>query len=522
VFLIVFEETRLEDDRTRLQLIAALLAQGEFHTAETELSTVTSPALRVEGWRLLSRTHASVENWSGARAAIEIALRGSPASRSLRLERAAIMDQEGFAYEALVELERLASEAEDSPQLLAHLARALQLAGRIAEAEAKLESGLRRWPTHVQLHTLLARLRWQRGCADRSTLWLEQAISQFPGELQLRLVAADLLRNIGSLEKALVLLQGGLRIAPESAGFLTSIGVVLDGLERPLDALPYLRRAAARAPSSVPVKRNLIPTLLRVAEPREALAICDDLLEQAPDDQQLIAYRATALRMLGDAQYAALHDYDRLVRVYRPAPPGRFSSIADFNRAFAREALRLHTADHRPLDQSLRGGTQTDRNLPRDNPVFASFFEMIDAPIGDYISHLSESSAHPTDRRKSDAYRIAGSWSVRLEPGGFHLNHVHPKGWLSSAYYIEIPDTIGTREGDRSGWLKFGEPGATTPGCGANHFVRPEPGMLVLFPSYIWHGTVPFHDGGRRLTAAFDVVPTAASEYSGSAGHAVR
>jgi hypothetical protein len=43
--------------------------------------------------------------------------------------------------------------------------------------------------------------------------------------------------------------------------------------------------------------------------------------------------------------------------------------------------------------------------------------------------------------------------------------------------------------------------------CPADHFIRPQPGMLVLFPSYLWHGTVPFETGGRRLTAAFDVVP---------------
>ena len=44
-------------------------------------------------------------------------------------------------------------------------------------------------------------------------------------------------------------------------------------------------------------------------------------------------------------------------------------------------------------------------------------------------------------------------------------------------------------------------------GCAPEHFVEPKPGMLALFPSYFWHGTVPFEDGGRRLTAAFDVVP---------------
>ena len=37
----------------------------------------------------------------------------------------------------------------------------------------------------------------------------------------------------------------------------------------------------------------------------------------------------------------------------------------------------------------------------------------------------------------------------------------------------------------------------------------PEPGLLVLFPSYMWHGTVPFHDTAARTTIAFDVIPKA-------------
>ena len=61
--------------------------------------------------------------------------------------------------------------------------------------------------------------------------------------------------------------------------------------------------------------------------------------------------------------------------------------------------------------------------------------------------------------------------------------------------------------GSRAGWLKFGEPGMPVEDCLPEHFVEPKPGMLVLFPSYFWHGTVPFEDGGRRLTAAFDAVP---------------
>ena len=62
--------------------------------------------------------------------------------------------------------------------------------------------------------------------------------------------------------------------------------------------------------------------------------------------------------------------------------------------------------------------------------------------------------------------------------------------------------------GGREGWLKFGEPAfATRPILPAQHFVRPEPGLLALFPSYMWHGTVPFRTDESRLTIAFDVLP---------------
>jgi hypothetical protein len=37
--------------------------------------------------------------------------------------------------------------------------------------------------------------------------------------------------------------------------------------------------------------------------------------------------------------------------------------------------------------------------------------------------------------------------------------------------------------------------------------VRPDPGKLILFPSYFYHGTIPFEDHRYRTTIAFDVVP---------------
>ncbi|MEO8925573.1 MAG: putative 2OG-Fe(II) oxygenase [Caulobacteraceae bacterium] len=47
----------------------------------------------------------------------------------------------------------------------------------------------------------------------------------------------------------------------------------------------------------------------------------------------------------------------------------------------------------------------------------------------------------------------------------------------------------------------------TQPPLPPEHFVKPEPGLLVLFPSYMWHGTVQFSGDQPRLTIAFDVAP---------------
>jgi hypothetical protein len=80
-------------------------------------------------------------------------------------------------------------------------------------------------------------------------------------------------------------------------------------------------------------------------------------------------------------------------------------------------------------------------------------------------------------------------------------------GWISSAYYVSLPDALED-QARRQGWLKFGESHLELGGDDRpEHFVKPEVGYLVLFPSYFWHGTVPFESKADRLTIAFDVVP---------------
>jgi uncharacterized protein (TIGR02466 family) len=175
----------------------------------------------------------------------------------------------------------------------------------------------------------------------------------------------------------------------------------------------------------------------------------------------------------------------------------------------ADELRKLHIAKGEYVDQSVRGGTQTDGPLlSRISPVIRHLRQAIVGAVETFIAELPGPDArHPLlSRRRDRRVRFAGSWSVRLRSGGRHVNHVHPQGWISSALYVVLPERTADDSKD-AGWFTIGQPQDEL-GVDLDPLrkIEPKPGQLVLFPSWMWHGTVPFA-AGERLTVAFDVRP---------------
>jgi hypothetical protein len=237
------------------------------------------------------------------------------------------------------------------------------------------------------------------------------------------------------------------------------------------------------------------------------LVTADEWLLRMPFNQLAIAYRATALRMLRDPRGDAFRDYETLVRPLDIDVPDGWTDLDSYLGDFSAALQTMHPFEAHPLGQSIRGGSQTMENLMASpDPAVRAFFQAIDGPIRRYMADLG-SGDDPLRARNHGAYAIKGCWSVWLKPGGFHVDHVHPQGWISSACYVATPKVIEDSE-QREGWIRFGQPPVQPPGgLLAEHFVQPRPGRLVLFPAWMWHGTVLFSSDERRLTVAFDVLP---------------
>jgi len=358
-------------------------------------------------------------------------------------------------------------------------------------------------PTNFTLRAL-AQTYWMSGDnAAFDALLTESALLP-----ELVITSADILRQSGKPRVALEALANIREtVALPAEAWVVSAGANID-LNEAEAAETQAKECLENYPDDRLIRGNLLTALLMQGKADEAMPYIQAMREAEPNGQHWIAYEATALRLMGSERYGQIVDLERFVRPYALPVPEGFESIDEFNAALLKALEPWHQYETHPLDQSLRDGSQTPRDLTTiDDPVIQAFYRALDIPIRQYMTDVGSGDDHPLTARNTGDYRITGAWSVKLKGGGWHVNHVHPEGWISSAYYVSVPAETASAK-DRAGWIKFAEPPfETTPATPPEKWIAPSAGTLVLFPSFLWHGTEAIHDGSVRVTAPFDAVP---------------
>jgi Flp pilus assembly protein TadD len=496
-------------DAVRVNIVHCLMECGELAEAEQEARAYVAKAPSAETWTLLGQVQRSQERHEDAVASAAEALKYQPRMRALHLNYANALDRAGRGREALEVYEKLAKQELDSAELALSLARAQFTESKKKEAEEVLEQGVGKWPTSLQLHTALARVRALRGEGEKATAFAEAEIERRPDDIPLRLAAADALHRGKHHQRALQILADALKVAPNSAPVLTAFGIILDELDRPLDGLKALRHAADGMDDARNAQRNLLSTLVRAGQPQEALDIARALRAEDPDEQYLIAIEALALRRLGDDAYKRFNDFERYVRCYNVEAPSGYFTVHNFNATLADVLRRQHRIGAHPFDQVLHNGSQTGRNLlALKEPVLSVFMKAVDASVREYISRLPAGENDPVGRRKQERYRYENLSSVRLLNEGHLPNQVHDRGWITGVYVAAYSPSEQKRF-PRAGQIMLGAPNRPVIQCGPEQWIEPREGLLVLFPSYIWHGVAPI-EGAELLTLTFDVMPVQA------------
>lgn len=409
------------------------------------------------------------------------------------------------ACDAYAEADRLGMSG---AQFHANWAAAALEAGRVEHADELYGKALAEDPTHREALKALTRLAIEYRGGEGAFAHYEKAARERPAQPKSWLDWAMALIMNRQTEEAKAVAERGLAANPDNRELLTvrsyAGGLVGDAPA----ALVELEALLVARPGDPALASAIPPIALRAGRPERAAELLERQVNANPGDQVSWSLLSLAWRLVGDPREDWLCAYDRLVMVTTVPSADGSRNPEDYAAEMAAVLDPLHVTRAAPGDQTLRGGTQTSGPLfARPDPAIQQFRDAVRMAAERAVAELPDDPTHPFLSRKSPHFGFSGSWSVRLAAGGHHVSHVHPQGWMSSAYYARLPAGDDQARRGHEGWIQFGVPpehlGLSLP---PRRIVEPGPGKLVLFPSYMWHGTIPF-GSGDRLTAAFDYQP---------------
>jgi len=466
-------------------------------------------------------------------------------AQALRL-RGILARQRGEIALSMQLLEEAARIAAVDPEPLCELALSRITAGDYDAAERALRDAIARDAESLKAQANLGALLQHRGHVAEAIDCYRRVLVLDAADLETRCNLANALGEAGRADEALAEADAALEIAPGHPILLATKGAVLVGAgdygraipvladavaENPADDMAWtnlahaqlrlgqragaaasLRRAADANPDNARAVSDLVNLLAADGGGDEALGLAGHFLERHPGERLVVAAYGYALHEVGRREAARrIFDYRNLVRPIDVEPPPGFDDLQSFNAALAERIRADRSLQPDPAGKATRGGQQTGELNLLGDPVSAALKALIDTAVTGVSAELSAGyGGHPAMAFRSAKWTLR-PWGVILEAGGAQAPHMHPIGWLSGVYYVELPQDMDEGAG-HGGWLEFGAPPeryvlATVP---ETHVVQPAEGRLVLFPSYFYHRTLPFMSGGSRVCIAFDVIPAIA------------
>lgn len=444
-----------------------------------------------------------------AEATYQAVLDAAPGHAGARFNLGVLFEISGRFPEAEACFRRILSQEPDHAEALFHVANIMKARGRLAEALTHYDLALKADPRHAGAATNRGAVLQEQGKPLEARAAYHQALEIDTDNIDARYNLGTLLQETGHPEDAIQEYRAVMALAPEHAGAQVNIAYALRELGQLEEALAATRDALRLAPDYDKAQVNLGDLLLQMGRPDAAVAETAKYLETHPGNPSALAFQAIALNEAGDDDAVRkLYDFNRLLRPAEISPPDGFASVTDFNAALAQHVRGHPSLAYAPASHATRKGRHSGELTIEPKGPITGLEQLIMAAVEAYRKDLPEDPNHPFLAQRPRGLSLS-IWGVVMEDRGHQVAHIHPAAWLSGVYYPEIPDVVRDDDPEQQGWIEFGRPPADfhTTKEPLTTRIRPREGLILLFPSYMYHETVPFRAPVERMSIAFDVMP---------------
>ncbi len=377
----------------------------------------------------------------------------------------AVRQAQGRIDEAVASY-RTALAIAPSARVLLSLASALRAQGRLSDAEARLREAVALDPAYADAHNNLGETRWDQGRVD-------EALASYRAALAIDADHAEANYNLGTLLY--------------DAGQLS-------------DAIACFERSRLRD-----WQERRLYCLYKTGRHDEFRAALAPLLAARPHRSPFLA----TLSAHHAANFGEADAYDFCRAPLDFVHHARLAGLAEPGSALVAELLR--DVEHAEIAERKQGrlhhGIQSAGNLfRRPEASFGRLAQLIEGAIADYRTRLADADCEYA-RAFPPQTMFSSSWYVKMRRGGHLTSHIHETGWLSGVVYLAMPPRA---PGSEDGCIEFSTDGDGYPKRHDDfprRVVAPQVGDIVLFPSSLFHRTLPFAADEDRVCVAFDVAP---------------
>ena len=432
------------------------------------------------------------------------------------LEAAVRMRASGRLQDAARLCEQVLLNQPDHVDATNLLADVLLQAGQHAPAEQLLRRALQKSPGHPGSYAGISAALNAQGKFEEAIAFSEEGLRRFPDDKVLANNLAVNLESAGRYEEAIGLVSRRVKTHPRYAGGHYHLGILCRKVGRIEEAVGHFRSAATLERSNLHALTAAADCLLRLGRAEEALQPLDAALRLQPYSVRALALKAVALAGAGKVDEERwLADPDRLVQAVHISEIGiGADEMVTLNARLAAFASAHPSMRVDPPANATYNGSHSGNLAAEQEPALEPLKRLISHALRRRREALAgEDPQHPFRRALPPAFALH-LWSVELQAGGNMTPHIHTDGWLSGVYYADVPAVVDDPTAGHAGWIRFGVPLpehvlAREP---LTRVVKPQPGLMLTFPSYLWHSTIPLpKETERRLCYSYDLQPRTAS-----------
>jgi tetratricopeptide (TPR) repeat protein len=533
----LFSETQIQNvisespSQAQLSSLLEYYQNGRFSDAENLAISITEKFPKHQfGWKVLGAVLKQAgrvnESLVACQKSVELVPLDAEAHNNLgtALKELGRLDKAEIIFKQAIALKPDYAEAHNN------LGNTLQELGRLEEAEARSVQAIALKPDYAEAHNNLGNTLQELGRLEEAEARFTQAIALKSDYAEAHSNLGNTLQELGRLEEAEARFTQAIALKPDYAEAHNNLGIMLKELGRLEEAEASYRQAISFKPDYTEAHCNLgimlkllikyeeaihhfdfVNTDLAAAHTLECLYMNKSYAEFDKRLHSLSASDNMNLRVAAVSSFAAhqLKKKDPYPFCKNPLDFIVINNLAEYG--FYSNTLLddiIKEADEYPLTWEARTtkfGFQ-GLGLVFENPSKAiSLLESIvqQAVEAYYDKFKLESNLFIKSWPRK--HKLVG-WYNRLVKNGHHTSHIHATGWLSGVIYLKTTDLSSNDEGA----IEFSLYGHNLPITDEEYprkLHRPIRGDIVLFPSSLFHRTIPFTTDSERCVIAFDLMP---------------